>query len=113
MNGMQTVACIRRLDDDRETTEGADDVVPLASVGKLLLLGEVARRLVDRSLAPAERLPLLPEDRSLGGTGLLASLSPTWWAVQDLVTAVASVSDNAATNVLLRAVSLEAVPEIG
>jgi beta-lactamase class A len=113
VNGLRTVACIRRLDDDHETTEGADDIVPLASVGKILLLGEVARRLVDRSLSAAERLPMLAEDRSLGGTGLLASLSPTSWPVQDLVTAVAAVSDNAATNVLLRAVSLEAVQELG
>jgi beta-lactamase class A len=109
VTGLRSVSCIRRPADGREVGDGADEVVPLASVGKLLLLGEVARRVSYGSLAPDEHFPILAADRVLGGTGLLARLSPSSWSVQDLVTAVASVSDNAATNILLRAVTLDAV----
>jgi beta-lactamase class A len=112
VTGLRSVACIRRLADDHEVSVGAEEIVPLASVGKLLLLGEVARRISDGSLSPDERLPIRDADRALGGTGLLARLSPSSWSIQDLVTAVASVSDNAATNVLLRAVTLDAVQSL-
>ncbi|TYP88601.1 beta-lactamase class A [Blastococcus xanthinilyticus] len=111
VNGIRVAACVQRLGDGAEIGAGADEVVPLASVGKVLLLAEVARRVDAGALDSGERLPLLPGDRAVGGTGLLARLSPTDWSVQDLVTAVASVSDNAATNVLLRAVGLGSVQE--
>ncbi|MGK5740052.1 serine hydrolase [Micromonospora sp. URMC 103] len=103
---------VRRLDDGRVSARAADQVLPLASVGKLLLLGEVARRLAEGSLTPDQPVDLLDDDRTLGGTGLLGLLSPRRWTVTDLATAVAAVSDNAATNALLRVVTLEAVDEL-
>ncbi|PWU53235.1 serine hydrolase [Micromonospora sp. S4605] len=105
-------AMVRRLDDGRVLSHDPDLVLPLASVGKVLLLGEVARRLAAGTLAPDQRVDLLDEDRALGGTGLLALLSPRRWTVADLTTAVAAVSDNAATNALLRLVTLEAVQHL-
>ncbi|PWR10827.1 serine hydrolase [Micromonospora acroterricola] len=103
---------VRRLDDRRTLSRDPDRVLPLASVGKLLLLGEVARRLADGTLAPDQPVDLLDDDRALGGTGLLGLLSPQRWTVADLTTAVAAVSDNAATNALLRLVTLDAVQEL-
>jgi beta-lactamase class A len=103
---------VRRLDDGHEVEAHADAVVPLASVGKVLLLAEVARRLDDGSLAADHQVALTAEDRALGGTGLLARLSPTTWTAHDLVTATAAVSDNAATNALLRLVGLDAVQRL-
>ncbi|MET8909573.1 serine hydrolase [Micromonospora sp. NPDC004551] len=105
-------AMVRRLDDGRTLSADPDLVLPLASVGKVLLLGEVARRLADRTLEAGQPVELLDEDREVGGTGLLGRLSPRWWTVADLATAVATVSDNAATNALLRLVTLDAVQNL-
>lgn len=110
--GVRVGAMVRRLDEPRTLSVDPDLVLPLASVGKVLLLGEVARRLADGTLAPDQRVDLLDEDRQVGGTGLLGLLSPRRWTVTDLATAVATVSDNAATNGLLRLVTLDAVQEL-
>ncbi|MCW3839516.1 class A beta-lactamase-related serine hydrolase [Micromonospora yasonensis] len=105
-------AMVRRLDDGRTLSTDPDLVLPVASVGKVLLLGEVARRLADATLAPDRPVELLDADREVGGTGLIGRLSPRRWTVADLATAVAAVSDNAATNALLRLVTLDAVQEL-
>lgn len=105
-------AMVRRLDDGHTLSTNPDLVLPLASVGKVLLLGEVARRLADRTLAADQPVELLDTDREVGGTGLLGRLSPRTWTVADLATAVATVSDNAATNALLRLVTLDAVRDL-
>lgn len=105
-------AMARRLDDGRTRVSAPDLVLPLASVGKVLLLGEVARRLAEGTLAPGQQVELLDIDREVGGTGLLGQLSHRWWTVADLATAVATVSDNAATNGLLRLVTLDAVRDL-
>ncbi|MFG3604320.1 serine hydrolase [Micromonospora chersina] len=105
-------AMVRRLDDGRTHASDPDLVLPLASVGKVLLLGEVARRLAEGTLAAGQQVELLDADREVGGTGLLGRLSPRWWTVTDLATAVATVSDNAATNALLRLVTLDAVQDL-
>jgi beta-lactamase class A len=112
VSGVRIGALVRRLDDGCALADGADTVLPLASVGKLLILGEVCRRLATGSLDPALRVPVTDADRRLGGTGLLAHLSPAEWTVTDLVTAMTAVSDNAATNALLRLVTLDAVQDL-
>ncbi|MFG1658324.1 serine hydrolase [Micromonospora chersina] len=109
---MRIGAMVRRLDDGRTLSTDPDLVLPLASVGKVLLLGEVARRLADGTLAAGQQVELLDTDREVGGTGLLGRLSPRTWTVTDLATAVATVSDNAATNALLRLVTLDAVRDL-
>lgn len=110
--GVRIGAMVRRLDDGRSISIDPDLVLRLASVGKVLLLGEVARRLADGTLAADQPVELLDPDREVGGTGLLGQLSPRWWTVADLATAVAAVSDNAATNALLRLVTLDAVQDL-
>ncbi|WP_433288291.1 serine hydrolase [Micromonospora sp. CA-244673] len=109
---MRIGAMVRRLDDGHTLSTDPDLVLPLASVGKVLLLGEVARRLADRTLEADQPVELLDADREVGGTGLLGQLSPRRWTVADLATAVATVSDNAATNALLRLVTLDAVQDL-
>ncbi|MBM0238134.1 serine hydrolase [Micromonospora sp. ATA32] len=61
---------------------------------------------------PDQPVDLLDSDRQVGGTGLLGLLSPRQYTVADLATAVAAVSDNAATNGLLRLVTLDAVQDL-
>jgi beta-lactamase class A len=86
----------------------ADEVLPLASVGKLLLLASVARGFVSGELDPAEPLELLDRDYS-AGSGLLRTLSARRWTLGDLARLTAAVSDNTATNALLRRVGLDRV----
>jgi len=86
----------------------ADDVLPLASVGKLLLLASVARGFTTGDLDPAEPLPLLDQDYC-AGSGLLLKLSARRWPLLDLARLTAAVSDNTATNALLRRVGLDRV----
>ncbi|OKI64016.1 serine hydrolase [Micromonospora sp. CB01531] len=105
-------AMVRRLDDGHALSVDPDLVLPLASVGKVLLLGEVARRLADGTLSPTQPVELRDDDREVGGTGLIGQLSPQHWTVADLARAVAAVSDNAATNALLRLVTLDAVRQL-
>ncbi|SEG87716.1 beta-lactamase class A [Actinacidiphila yanglinensis] len=87
-----------------------DEVLPLASVGKLLLLAEVARGLGGGDLHADEPVDLLDEDYC-GGSGLLTRLSARRWTVADLATLTAAVSDNTATNALIRRVGLARINE--
>lgn len=92
---------------------GVDDtvVLPVASAAKLLLLAEVARRLDTGELTAGQPVGILPEDVT-GGTGLLGRLSRPGWTVEDLAWLTAAVSDNTATNALLRLVGLPATARL-
>jgi beta-lactamase class A len=71
-----------------------------ASLGKLLLLVEVARRLEDGSLDPAEQLAPT-EDDLVRDSGLWWHLSARALPLVDCAALVGAFSDNLATNVLL------------
>lgn len=82
--------------------------LPTASVGKVLLLVEVASRIDEGSLSPA----LLLSRRSapwVADSGLWQHLTADELSVADAATLVGSVSDNLATNVLVEEVGLEAI----
>ena len=87
---------------------GSDHVLPTASMGKVLLLLEVARRLDDGSLDPDTRWRPHPEDR-VGDSGLWQHLREPDLSIGSLAVLVAAVSDNLATNVLLRHVGLDSL----
>ena len=87
-------------------------VRPTASVGKVLLLIEVARRLVHRELDPATLFTRTSED-AVADSGLWQHLHTRSLAVADLAVLVGAVSDNLATNVLLREIGLPAVGATG
>lgn len=86
----------------------ADVELPLASVGKLLLLAEVAMSVEGGILDPGEPVELHDDDYC-GGSGLLLGLSARTWTVGDLALLTAAVSDNTATNALLRTLGLDRV----
>lgn len=79
-----------------------------ASVGKILLLLEVASRIGEGSLSPAAPLSRLSVPW-VADSGLWQHLSTDELSVTDAATLVGSVSDNLATNVLLEEVGIEAV----
>jgi beta-lactamase class A len=83
-----------------------------ASVGKLLLLVDVARRCED-SAAFDEKLLGRNGIEPVGDSGVLQHLSVERLSISDLAVLVASVSDNLATNVLLREVGLSSVDDLG
>ncbi|MGX2992799.1 serine hydrolase [Streptomyces sp. JNUCC 64] len=88
-----------------------ETVLPVASTSKLLLLAEVARRLDSGELDADRPVEVRAGDRA-GGTGLLTRLGRTGWSVADLCWLTASVSDNTATNALLRLVGLDATARL-
>ncbi|OKJ35670.1 serine hydrolase [Streptomyces sp. CB01580] len=104
---------VRAVDVDGEGAVGVDDdvVLPVASASKLLLLAEVSRRLDSGELPPGRIVEILDEDRA-DGTGLLRRMSRDGWSVEDLAWLTASVSDNTATNALLRMVGRESTARL-
>ncbi|HEV7205804.1 MAG TPA: serine hydrolase [Jatrophihabitans sp.] len=87
----------------------ADDVLGTASIGKLLLLAEVARRdpsSLDRRVARCDAVPV-------ADSGIWQHLRVDELSVHDLAVLVAATSDNLATNALIAHVGLDAVAACG
>ncbi|GGO07712.1 serine hydrolase [Microbispora bryophytorum] len=82
-----------------------DVVLPLASTGKVLLLAALAQDVAAGVVDPDEGVTLRDEDYA-GGSGLLTGLSARDWTAGDLALLTAAVSDNTATNALLRRLGL-------
>lgn len=92
--------------------DGGERVHPIASVGKVLLLVEVAIRLKDGRLRDTAPLAVTADDL-VRDSGLLQHLRTRELPPSDLAALVGAVSDNLATNVLLRHVGLPSVHERG
>lgn len=104
--------CLRDGDGAVLAAAAPADVLPTASIGKLLLLLELGRRLeADRALATrtVDRRAVEP----VGEAGLWQHLRIDELPVLDVAVLVASVSDNLATNVLVDLVGLDAVDRLG
>jgi beta-lactamase class A len=86
----------------------ADRAMKTASVGKLLLLIEVARQRDAGELSGAALLSRDPE-LLVADSGLWQHLQVEKLSVDDLCVLIASVSDNTATNVVLKQVGLQAL----
>ena len=103
------LGCSVIRDGREEVTAGsADEALRTASVGKILLLLTVAGLLASRELDGSEVLTRRGED-AVGDSGVWQHLEQSRLPVRDLAWLVGAVSDNLATNVLLRRVGLEAV----
>ena len=89
-------------------TGDVDRVRPVASVGKLLLLGHVATLLDRGALDPAEQLAR-ESTEFVADSGLWQHLDAPSLSVLDCCRLVAAVSDNLATNVLFTRVGVDAV----
>jgi beta-lactamase class A len=83
-------------------------VMPTASIGKVLLLVEVASRLGSASPEAFTLLDRAPRD-AVGDSGIWQHLQSPALPMADLAALVGATSDNLATNVLIRYVGLEAV----
>lgn len=92
--------------------QSADLVLKTASVGKLLVLGDVARRIDSGELA-ADHLVSKSGARFVRDSGLWHTLDQEQLTVVDACRLVGAVSDNLATNVLIDLVGLDAVADYG
>lgn len=82
--------------------------LPTASVGKVLLLIETAARITTRDFSGPGILDKTPAD-AVADSGLWHRMQVPTLPLGDLGLLVGAVSDNVATNVLLRHIGLEAV----
>lgn len=83
-------------------------VCETASVGKVFLLIEVARRLEAGELDPGQRIQI-PEEHRVADSGLLYRMRDQRVSVEDAALLVGAVSDNLATNALLWLCGLDTV----
>jgi beta-lactamase class A len=95
-----------------EPTEGPDRRLRTASVGKIVLLAELARR-IELDPAYGERQLRRDSTPPIADSGLLQHLRVEQLSIEDLAVLVGSVSDNWATNILLHEVGLASVTETG
>lgn len=95
-----------------EVAVRADEVVPMASVYKVILAVAWARMVDDGVVRPTDVLTVPPEGRTPGSTGLSALHDEVTLTQRDLVTSMLTVSDNAAADVLLDLVGAERVDAV-
>ncbi|MET1052819.1 MAG: serine hydrolase [Mycetocola sp.] len=108
-NGVQVSARVTDLATGAELLSVDDYVVmPTASIGKVLLLIDVAARLDDTEFAALTILDRESSD-SVGDSGVWQHLQAPSLPVADLAALIGATSDNLATNVLLRLIGLDSV----
>ena len=89
-----------------------DEICETASVGKVFLLIEVARRLSAGELDADQRI-VIPPEHVVADSGLLYRMRDPRVSVYDAALLVGAVSDNLATNALLAMCGLDAVRAVG
>ena len=103
---------VRDVDTGLETSHQPDRQLRTASVGKLILLVEVARQ-IQADPAYGDRLVERADAEPIADSGVLQHLSVERLSVADLAVLVGYASDNWAANLLLGVVGLPAVAETG
>ncbi|AHH95683.1 serine hydrolase [Kutzneria viridogrisea] len=101
----------RELDGDREIGLDPDEPVVLASVFKLPVLVTYLRAVAAGELDPAERVRIGPRHR-IGGIGTAGCADDVEMSWRDVALFMMSMSDNAATDVLLARLGLDRVHEV-
>ena len=89
---------------------GPDEVLPTASIGKILLLLTVAEHLTDGRMTASQTVRRTAVE-PVADSGLWQHLAVDELSVADAARLVAAVSDNLATNVLIELVGLDTVAE--
>lgn len=106
--GAQGFVHAREVDGDREVGLGADDGVVLASVFKIPIVLEYARQAAAGVIERTERLTVTAADKD-GGIGTSGCADDVSLTLRDLAHFMMTMSDNAATDVLLRKVGCDRV----
>lgn len=103
-----TVHVVDAATGEELLSHGADVVCETASIGKVFLLLEVARRLESGELSADARVEI-PEEHRVADSGLLYLMGSQDLPVRDAALLVGAVSDNLATNALISLCGLESV----
>jgi beta-lactamase class A len=107
--GLRAHVHARDLATDAETGVDADDAVVLASVFKVPIAVELARQFESGELQPTERIRVPAGGRTSGGTGISALVDEIDMSLRDLAQLMISVSDNAATDIVMARVGRDAI----
>jgi len=100
---------VRRLDAPGSFGLLQAEVVPIASIFKILLAIEVADAFARGSLWPETRLRVAAEQHCPGGAGLNNFAHPVSISLADLLYLCLALSDNTASDLLLEQVGLDAL----
>lgn len=107
--GCQGWLCAADIDGAGEVSAGGDEPVVAASVFKVAVALEVFTQAVGGRLDPGRRIRVSPEHRTPGPTGLSVFADEATLSVRDLAMMMLTVSDNAATDILIGLAGLDAV----
>jgi beta-lactamase class A len=99
----------RDLATGAETGLDSGELVVLASVFKIPVLLELVRRFAAGDASPTDRLCVTPAEHTLGSTGLSAMSDDVELSLRDLAYLMMSVSDNTATDVIMRRLGLDGI----
>nr|WP_281353635.1 serine hydrolase [Phytoactinopolyspora mesophila] len=102
------VSC-RRLDSPGSFAVRDRDVVPIASMYKVLVALEVADAFASGALLPSARVTVGAEQHSVGGLGMNEFAHPVEISLVDLLYLSLAWSDNTASDLLLSYVGLDAL----
>ena len=102
---------IRDIDGPVLHEEGADLLCETASIGKIFLLVEVARRILGGKLDPTSPIEI-PQDHLVEESGILYRFVNQNIAVADAALLVGAFSDNLATNALIHMCGLDTVRSV-
>jgi beta-lactamase class A len=101
--------CAVGIDHGGEVSAGGDELVVAASVFKVAVALEVFIQVADGRLDPGRRIRVSPADRTPGPTGLSVFADEADLSVRDLALMMLTVSDNAATDILIGLAGLDAI----
>lgn len=97
------------IDGDGEVGLGSDDPVVTASSFKIPVALELGKQVASGEVDLAERVRVTSDDRVLGPTGLSGFVHDAEVSIRDLAYLMITVSDNTATDLVIRRVGLERV----
>jgi beta-lactamase class A len=99
--------CVQSVDGTREISVAADDPAVAASVIKVCVALAAETQFATGQLDPHERVVLPAASRSPGPVGFSLFRDDVEAALQDLVVAMLTISDNDATDALIRRVGMD------
>lgn len=110
-DGCRWSVLVRDIDSEQVLLQHCPErVLSTASIGKLFLLHRLLHEVDAGTRSLDERVTRLPSDL-IGGSGLWQKLQQDELSLYDLGALVGSVSDNDATNALLRVIGIDSVRE--
>ncbi|MFF0896423.1 serine hydrolase [Streptomyces sp. NPDC003278] len=100
---------VREIDGPRRLSVAGGELAVAASTFKIAVGLEFFCRAAEGDVDPAERVAVSPAEASPGGQGLCITEDPVEISLRDIARLMLTISDNTATDVLIRRVGIERV----